>query len=452
MLPSTRALAAEWGISRSTVVSAYDQLIAEGYIESRAGARARVMSGLVQPVPTPAGTTPAASGPTLSAFGERVAALTYQSFPGQERLIADFRYGDVASADFPALAWKQAVSAATLQKSSRLRYGDPRGLPELRVALQAYLWRARGLRCDLEQVVIVSGSQQGLDLCARLLLDPGDRVLVENPSYNLARHVFTAAGARLVALPVDEDGIKTDHLPAARLAYVTPSHQFPLGSVLSVGRRLELLRWARAQGSYIIEDDYDGEYRYDIRPVPPLHAMDDHGNTIYIGTVSKILSPTLRLGYLVVPTALCHVITALKRLADRHAPLFEQQGLAELITAGTYERHVRQVRRKNAERRSALLEAISRNLPGIATPVGTNAGLHMVLWLNTIPAVQEADFVQAAVHARLGIYPIGPLYETAAENTRPDCAGLVLGYAAMTFKEIDIGIKLLAQIIGKYRK
>lgn len=449
MLPSTRTLAAEWGIARATVVAAYDQLLAEGYIESRPGARARVLSGLKQ---APIQGAPAfnAAPPALSAFGERVAALAYQAPVPHSRLVADFRYGDVSSADFPALAWKQAITKAALQKSARLRYSDPCGLPELRSALQAYLWRARGVSCDVEQVIVVNGSQQGLDLCARLLLDPGDRVLIENPCYNLAWHVFAAAGARPVALPVDEDGIRTDGLRPARLAYVTPSHQFPLGSVLSVGRRMELLAWARANGGFVIEDDYDGEYRYDIRPVPPLHAMDSGANTIYIGTVSKTLSPTLRLGYLIVPPALCPALTMLKRLSDRHAPAMEQQALASLIEEGAYERHVRRMRRRNAERRAALLDALRRRLSGRVTPIGTEAGLHIVTWMNTVPHEAEADFVATAHRAGLGIYPVGPLYEPGPESARPPHAGLVLGYAALTADEIERGIELLARVLEDY--
>ena len=174
------------------------------------------------------------------------------------------------------------------------------------MALQGYLWRARGLRCEPDQIVVVNGSQQGLDLCARLLLDPGDRVVIEDPGYVLARQIFLAAGAALIPVAVDREGMRTEGLPAARLAYVTPSHQFPLGSVMSAGRRQELLAWARRTGAYVIEDDYDSEYRFDIAPIPPLQALGRRRErVIYLGTVSKTLSPTLRLGYLVVPRGAC---------------------------------------------------------------------------------------------------------------------------------------------------
>lgn len=214
---------------------------------------------------------------------------------------------------------------------------------------------------------------------------------------------------------------------------------------------MELLAWARANRSYIIEDDYDGEYRYDIRPVPPLHAMDGGGSTIYIGTFSKTLSPTLRLGYLIVPPALCSVITGLKRLSDRHAPALEQHALTALIVDGTYERHVRRMRRKNAERRAALLSALRRHMPGKVTPVGTDAGLHIVAWLDTIPSSHEADFIAVALRAGIGIYPIGPLYEPTIQGTRPACAGLVIGYSALSVDEIDRGVEVLARVVACYK-
>jgi GntR family transcriptional regulator/MocR family aminotransferase len=217
----------------------------------------------------------------------------------------DFRYGDIAAADFPHLAWRRALTKAlTKSGSRRLRYQVPEGSVELRSALQAYLWRARSLRCDAEQIIIVNGAQQGLDLCSRLLLDVGDRFVIETPCYWAAWHVFESTGATPHYVPVDEEGLQTDALKdvkKARLCYVTPSHQFPLGHVLSASRREKLLRWAAAASAYVIEDDYDGEYRYDIRPIPPLQAFDASEHVIYLGTISKTLTPLLRLGYLVVP-------------------------------------------------------------------------------------------------------------------------------------------------------
>jgi GntR family transcriptional regulator/MocR family aminotransferase len=320
-VPSTRMLAAEWGVSRTTATAAYEQLIAEGYLEARQGAATRVARGIA-PAPTgaEARTPPPAPPARLSAYGERLAGFALPAERERRGLVADFRYGDIAGEDFPRLAWKQAVVAALLRAEPRLRYGDPAGSPRLREALRGYLWRARGLCCGAGQIVVVNGSQQGIDLCARLLLDPGDRAVMEEPGYALARQAFHAAGAEVLPVAVDEAGLQTEGLPPARLAYTTPSHQYPLGGVLSAARRLELLGWAERVGAHVIEDDYDSEYRFDVAPIPPLLAHDGAGRVIYLGTVSKTLSPTLRLGYLVLPPALVPAFTAAKRMADRHSP------------------------------------------------------------------------------------------------------------------------------------
>ncbi|MBL6456254.1 PLP-dependent aminotransferase family protein [Belnapia sp. T6] len=446
-LPSTRALAAEWGVSRTTVTAAYEQLIAEGYLEARQGARTRVAQG-VGPAPPSAAPGGAPAPPErLSAYGRRVAAFDLPPLADSARMVADFRYGDVAGADFPMLAWKRAVGAALLRRRPRLRYGDPQGAPELRTALQGYLWRARGLRCEAEQIVVVNGSQQGLDLCARLLLDPGDRVLMENPGYILARQVFQAAGAEVVPIGVDREGMLTGELPEARLAYATPSHQFPLGGILSATRRRELLAWAQRSGAHVIEDDYDSEYRFDIAPVPPLRALDDTGRVIYLGTVSKTLSPRLRLGYLVLPPALHPAFAKAKRLMDRHTPDLEQEALADLIGSGAYERHVRRVRRRNGERRAALLAALSATLGDAVTVVGADAGLHVVIWLNRVPREQEEGLLARARDAGLGLYPVTPLYAPAPLAARPGAAGLVMGYASLDEQAIQRGVQRLGAVL-----
>ena len=447
-LPSTRALAAEWGVSRTTVTAAYEQLLAEGYLESRQGARTQVARELSTPTASPAQPGAAERPGRLSAFGQRLADFPPLPPVGNQRLVADFRYGDLAASDFPRLAWRKAVTGALMRGQTRLRYGDPCGSPDLRAALQGYLWRARGLRCTAEQIVVVNGSQQGLDLCARLLLDPGDRAVMEDPGYTLARQVFLAAGAQVVPIAVDREGMRTDGLPsAARLAYATPSHQFPLGGVMPAGRRRELLAWAQRASAYVIEDDYDSEYRFDISPVPPLAALGGAERVIYLGTVSKTLSPTLRLGYLVLPPALVTTFAVAKRVADRHTPSLEQEALTKLIETGAYERHVRRVRRANAERRAALMAALARTLPGTVTLAGTDAGLHVVAWLEGVPRAAEAGFVSRAAEAGLGLYPISPLYDRAGSTPRSDRAGLVLGYAALPVSTIEKGIELLAELI-----
>ncbi|WP_448952431.1 MocR-like pyridoxine biosynthesis transcription factor PdxR [Labrys neptuniae] len=360
-LPSSRALASELGVARATVTAAYEQLSAEGFISSRQGARAEVVavidrqerSAPRQPMPAPG---------QLSRYGERLAQRPAAALPVDQPAL-DFRYGDLAASDFPAMMWRRAILGALAQRPERLSYGDPAGSHRLRLALQAYLWRARTLRCEAEQIIIVSGSQQGLDLCARLLLDPGDSVVVEDPCYPMARDIFAAAGGEVLPVAADQDGLDAARLAGvkARLAYVTPSHQFPLGSILSIARRHRLLAWAQAADAYLIEDDYDSEYRYDINPVPPLYGLGAGQNVIYLGTVSKTLSPTMRLGYLVITPGLVPVFTRAKQIMDRHSPALEQDALATLLESGAYERHIRRIRRRMAERRGTLLDALKLN-------------------------------------------------------------------------------------------
>jgi GntR family transcriptional regulator / MocR family aminotransferase len=449
-LPSSRALAAELGVSRTTVTAAYEQLIAEGYLEARQGSKTRVASSFR--VPTASRRQSPIAGVSkraLSTFGRRVLAFPPAQQGGDPPAI-DFRYGAMSSDDFPVLPWKRAITRALLQRQDRLSYSDPSGLPELRKALQSYLGRARGINCEADQIFVVSGSQQALDLCARLFLDPGDPVVMEDPGYVAARQVFEAVGATLRPVPVDRDGMRTDllaEIPNGRLAYVTPSHQYPLGSIMSVSRRQALLTWAARVGAVVIEDDYDSEYRYDARPVEALQSLDRAGVVIYVGTLSKTLSPQLRLGYLVVPHHLAAVFSAAKRLMDRHTADLAQSALAYMLEAGWYERHVRRIRRRNGERRAALLEAVKKHFGDCVTIAGADAGLNVVLWLRDVPRRQEAQFVEAAGAIGIGVYPVGPLYDGTAH--RPATAGLVLGYASVTLSNIERGIKALARIARK---
>ncbi|WP_342363890.1 PLP-dependent aminotransferase family protein [Terrarubrum flagellatum] len=445
-LPSTRALAVEWGVSRTTITAAYEQLIAEGYLEARQGARATVAAGVRSTANSIE--REIASPVNLSMFGRRVLQLARSGAP-LAPVTFDFRYGELAGVDFPTLAWRRSLGRAVTRRPPRLRYDDPQGSPALRVALQGYVWRARGIHCDADQIIIVNGSQQGIDLCARLLLDAGDRCVIENPAYNLARASFAASGAALVPIPVDREGIRSDDLPDARLAYVTPSHQFPLGHMMSAARRSALLAWAQRVGAYIVEDDYDGEYRYDVAPVPPLQTMGPD-RVIYIGTISKTLSPTLRLGYLIAPKGLRAPFTEAKRLADRHAPTFEQEALADFLASGAYERHVRAARRRNRDRRTALVDSLRRLLGDRAIVTGSEAGLHLIAWLPDVPAEAEAEFLQTTRTAGLGLYPASPLYDAASD--KPTHLGVLLGYAALSIEEIEKGVQIFARLLTDWTK
>ena len=450
---STRAQAAELGVSRTTVTAVYEQLTAEGFLVTSTGRAARVASPLAAGMPS--GKVPkrqAKPVPSLSRFGRRVAHISAPALQHTEPARFDFLYGAVASRDFPSLAWRRAYQAVLLRQQHSLYYMPAEGDPALRRALQGYLRRARGIACDAEQILVVHGSQQAIDLCARLLLDAGDAFVFENPGYLMARHCFEATGARLLTTPVDGLGLDTGRLPedgGARLAYVTPSHQFPLGGVLPIGRRQALLQWAVRHDAWIIEDDYDGEFRYGQRPIDALQSIDTDGRVIYVGTFSKALSPQLRLGYMVLPHALVPVFRQAKRLADRHAPMLEQQVLASLIDSGAYERHVRRMRRENERRRAALLQAITQYLPKDVRIDGTAAGLHVVLWLPSLSAQQEAALVATARREGVGVYPVGPLFTPPTFDEPPRSAGLILGYASLSIEQIQQGISILALVIAR---
>jgi GntR family transcriptional regulator/MocR family aminotransferase len=453
-LPSSRALADELGVSRSTATVAYEQLAAEGFIETRHGARPRVARAVVERGRRPrAAARPSTRNARLSKFAERLQPeLPSWSEPPRD-LIANFRYGELSASDFPVLAWKKAMISAMTRKQSRLAYDDPSGALRLRTALQGYLWRSRSVRCDVDQIIVVNGSQQGLDICARLLLDAGDRFVMEDPGYLMARHTFAATGAIAIPIPVDRDGLETERLETveARLAYVTPSHQYPLGGVLPVGRRHQLLAWARKRDAYVIEDDYDSEYRYDTKPVPPLHALGDSDNVIYLGTVSKTLSPTLRIGYLVVPPQLRSIFGAAKQIMDRHTPLVEQDALASLLESGAYDSHVKRVRRRNAERQRALLDALRSRFGDRVRIDGAAAGLHVVAWFDDLPQRAEEALIRSARSKGVGIYPVSMLYDRRAAGRRPrtGAVGLVMGFSALEPRQIERGCRLLAETVDE---
>lgn len=458
-LPSTRALALDLGVSRTTVTAAYEQLAAEGYLETAPGSRARVAGGAAQR--SRARSMPAAAQqhgrPRLSSYGQRVDALASALPPaagdGGPAPI-DFLYGALAFDDFPTLAWRRAYNRAIVQRQSSLSYDAPEGEPALRMALQGYLRRARGLVCSADQIVVVQGSQQAIDLCARVLVDPGETVLMEEPCYLMARRVFEAQGACLQEMAVDEQGLDTSALAGrqARLAYVTPSHQFPLGGVLPIGRRQQLLAWARATGAWILEDDYDGEFRYGLRPIDALQSIDEVGCVIHVGTFSKALSPQMRMGYLVLPPSLVPVFREARRLADRHAPRLDQLVLAALIEDGSYERHVRAARRRNEGRRAALLQALERHLPGAVQVEGSASGLHVVAWVPAVHQRDEIALVRLARERGVGVRPISPLYAAGDAHRRQSCAGLVLGYASLQPEAIEQGVRRLAGVVRDGQK
>jgi GntR family transcriptional regulator/MocR family aminotransferase len=452
-LASTRTLARDLGVSRNTVLQAYEQLVAEGYAAGREGSGTYVAEALPAARALPAAAPAPRAGaepPRLAAFGRRLAeAVPHRqatwSLP-RERVACDFRYGEPAYTDLPLATWARLLGRRARRLSvRRLAYQPPGGAPELREALAAYLARARGVACTPEQVIVTQGSQQAIDLVLRLLVDPGDTVVCEEPHYTGFRFCAAALGARPVFLPTDEQGLCTDELAgvgAARLACVTPSHQFPAGGVLSLPRRLALLEWARHRSAWVLEDDYDGEFRFTGRPLECLQALDRHGRVLYLGTASKLLFPALRIGWLVAPPALAPFLQDAKAVADTGTATLEQLAFADFVAEGHLERHVRRSRLRHAARRAALVEALARELGERAEVLGTNAGVHVLLRLPERPA-RDVRRLREACRARgVGVYPAAPFYARP-----PARAELLLGYAALREPQIRSGVRRLREAL-----
>jgi GntR family transcriptional regulator/MocR family aminotransferase len=454
-LPSTRELARELGLSRNTALRAYEQLLAEGYLEGRPGA----------------GTFVAARIPddslTVGADARRRQLLQANRFSGQlsgyarraggppvggmptfdPGLRIDFRYGVPNPQDFPARAWR-SLTARALRRvdAASLVYGDPAGHRPLREAIVGYVREHRGIVCSADDVIVVNGAQQAIDIVARTLIDPGDRVLMENPTYPGARVVFAALGAALDSVRVGNGGLDVGRVlrlkHRVKLAYVTPSHQFPTGGVMLLSSRLAFLKWAHDRETVVVEDDYDSEYRYGGRPIEAIQSLDTHGQVIYLGTFSKILAPSLRLGYIISPSAMTSALVRVKSITDRHASLLNQQVLADFILSGQFERHMRRSRARNAARRSALLTALGAAFGDRVRVQGENAGLHVLAWFRGRPPAEIDDIVQRAARKGIGVYSIAPYYHGA-----PPEAGLLMGYGALDEYQIVAGVNALAQAV-----
>jgi GntR family transcriptional regulator/MocR family aminotransferase len=454
-LPSTRGLAAELRISRMPVLNAFEQLLAEGYFESRVGAGTFVASSLPDQRPTPA--EPSRDGADVQEPPVRPArrAVSRRSEsvlrPGPDPWLQGwgaFRVSQPAVDRFPLQIWSTLVARHSRNpRASLLHYGGPMGYAPFREAVAAYLRTARAVRCEAEQIMVVSGSQQALEIAARVLLDPGSRVWVEEPGYSGARDVLTLAGARLVPVPVDGEGLdvaagiaRSPRMPQARAAYVTPSHQYPLGAKMSASRRLQLLDWARRSGAWILEDDYDSEYRYESLPVSALQGLDRDSRVIYIGTFSKVLFPALRLGYIVIPADLVARFAAVRETMDIFPPTLYQAVLADFFTEGHFARHIRRMRLLYRERRDALAEALRKELGPELQVLEEQAGLHLV-------AALAAGFDDRRISleaARQGLWamPLSSCYLGEASRQ-----GLVLGYSGTGVPEIRDGVRRLRDVI-----
>ena len=441
-LPSTRDLAEQLGISRTVVVLAYDHLVAEGFAGGRRGSGTYVSDRLAENVGP---RTRRLARPRLSRFGKVVeAAMPTVDMPRQRSVTPqyNFVYGRSDLETFPLAMWGRLLLRQARTGSARqFDYGSALGNAELRTAISAHLRRARAVVCEPSGVIVMNGSQQALDLVIRVLVDPGDPVVIEDPHYDGIREALRAAGARLRPVPVDREGLDPNQLPDdARMVFVTPSHQFPTGTILSLNRRLALLKWARRCNAVIVEDDYDGEFHYDGRPLESLQGLDREGRTVYIGTFSRTMFASLRIGYLIAPASLIPAFTAAKWLSDLHSAWLEQQTLAEFIKNGMYERHLRRLRRRNTARRAALLEAVEKHLRDRVEMTGEGAGAHVVLWPRK--QVSEEAVIAAAAKQGVGIYGIAHCF-----SRRPSRAGFLLGYARIKEREIGEGIRLLGRVL-----
>jgi GntR family transcriptional regulator/MocR family aminotransferase len=392
-LPSTRELASTLAVSRSTVAQAYEQLISEGYLDAARGSGTFVSRELPDRPLRPHRVADRSTATTRSVPLSRYGSRLLEDYPSDARRpgFVCFSQWEPDREQFPWRLWRRLLLRHSRNVSHELfGYAEQvRGHEALRNEIAGYVGRSRGVNCAPSQILIVNGSQQGLDLCARLLFDRGDAVIIENPGYPGAIRAFRAYGATLKPAAVDRDGIVCRDLSDdARIVYVTPSHQYPTGVAMSLNRRLELLSWARRRAAIIIEDDYDSEYRYGGSPLPALQGLADEVPVIYCGTFSKVMFPGLRIGYLILPDVLVPAFTRAKRLADNFTPMLEQMALRDFIAEGHLERHVRRMRRLYGRRREALLESLRRYLGDTATVYGDAAGMHALVQIRD-PALRE---------------------------------------------------------------
>jgi len=446
-IPSTRALADELGISRIPVLNAYAQLLAEGYIESRHGAGTFVKSSLSDQFPSvrPAART-VLDHPGNEAISRLARLLPVQPTPWFPSSGA-FSVGQIAYDHFPFRVWSDLVARhARKVRAGTMNYSDPMGSKEFREAIAVYLRTARAVRCDASQIMIVNGSQHALDLSARVLLDPDIPVWVEEPGYELLRHALVLSGCRLVPVPVDGEGLDVaagmSLCRTARAAFVTPSHHYPLGATMSAARRLQLLEWAHRNNAWIVEDDYDSEYRYESMPVASLQGLDPGLRVIYIGTFSKTLFPSLRLGYIVIPPALVARFLAVRRANDLFPSRLYQAALADFIEAGHFTRHVRKTRQLYAERRNALAQALRKEFGSEIEILGAEAGMHLVVTIQ--PGHSDQKIAARAAQDGLWLWPLSTAYTGSSARQ-----GFILGFGGTKAADMLHQVRRLRKAIGE---
>jgi GntR family transcriptional regulator/MocR family aminotransferase len=440
-LPSTRALATALRVSRKSVLQSYELLCAEELAIARAGSGTRV----AKLVDCARRSTEISVVPT-SRYGTRVQSLPPITLAGAHlggRPRYNLLYGEPLIDAALFHSWRRKLAAATLRAGPT--YPVAGGYLPLRRAIADYLARRRGVVCDPSDILVVGGTQQAFSIVQRVLLDPGDRVLIEDPHYQLALYSLLANGARVISGRTDQEGLVINELPAraTRLAYVTPSHQFPSGVVMTLNRRLELLEWASGSGAWIFEDDYDTEFHSKARPLPALRSLDLSDRVIYAGTFSKTLFPSLRLGYIVCPRALRDHLYKAKLLEDLGSPTMEQAALGTFIQSGQYEKHLRKSVKEIANRRRVVIESLER-LAGSHIEIGPHeAGVHFVIWFRHLGFDRLDAFIERAKLRGLGLHPVHPYY-----RVRPERPGLLIGYATLSVSQLRTAIELFARCLG----
>jgi GntR family transcriptional regulator / MocR family aminotransferase len=446
-LPSTRTLASELKVSRIPVLNAFDQLLAEGYFETRVGSGTFVSSTLPGDASLRRPSARASTrrpGPRHVASGPAERLRAAPSAEPWLRGFGAFRMSQPALDHFPFKVWSRLVGRHSREMAREgWNYGSPMGHLGFRQAVAAYLRTARAVRCEAEQIMVVSGSQQALEITARVLLDAGDPVWVEEPGYGGARDALAMAGARLVPVPVDDEGLDVEAgtrlSRRARAAVVTPSHQYPLGATLSASRRLKLLDWAQATGAWIVEDDYDSEYRYESQPIAALQGLDRDARVVYIGTFSKVLFPALRVGYLVLPADLVDRFAAVREAMDICPPALSQAALADFIVEGHFARHLRRTSALYRARRSALVASLGRSFGDRLQVVGDEAGMHLVAL-----GGGRGDGAAALRAAADGLWAM-PL--SSCYLGPPRRHGFVLGYGGVPAPEIPAAVQRLRRAV-----
>lgn len=453
-LPATRALSQQLGIARNTAALAYERLSAEGYIETRPSVGTFISSQIPESalyVSNEDGTHATRTRATRRCAGK----AAYRDFhsqalvnPRRGQLKVDFWVGRPDPDSFPRKAWARLIANRLRYAEPALtEYRDPSGLLDLRKAIADRLRPTRNIATNAEEILIVGGCQDGLNLISRMLLSPGSAAVVESPCYQGAAFLFESLRAEIVPVPVDESGLDTRKLPEVKnaIVYVTPSHQYPLGVTLALKRRLELLAWATRTDSYILEDDYDSDFRYHGAPLTALKGLDRTERVIYLGTFSKCLGAGLRLGYVVVPSDLVERARHMKTLMNNGQPWLEQATLADFMASGGFDRHIRNIRKLYLSRRNALLSSLERHFPG-GKVIGDEAGMHLAWRLpNGFPSANEVE--QIAIEAGIGVYTLA---SGAAKNfgkTTDNDPHLVFGFASVSENDIARGIARLSEAL-----